>query len=101
VLPRFQNVLKDNVSHKESKSRPTKRDGFYVPVEELLFVFNFHNGLALVSATVEANVMRNMVFTTIFTHDKMFQRERVVRAATPATAAGKFAFWMGTHAIAP
>lgn len=58
---------------------------------KLCVVADFDDGLAAIAAALLADMMRDVIFATGFTNDEVVKRQRVVRTAAIATAAGVFA----------
>jgi len=53
---------------------------------ELRTALHIQHRLPFIGAAGKANTMCNVILTTAFTFDKVFQRQRIVRAAAMGTA---------------
>jgi hypothetical protein len=64
-------------------------------------VSDFDDSFAFVRPAVGANVMHDVILAAVFAADEVIQRERIVRAASVATAPGMFSFRQRTHRLTP
>jgi hypothetical protein len=98
--PSFPSIVESSQIYKQNKSRLVTQGGFYGSgTSFLLFVFDLNNRFTSVRPALGANVVRQVVFSTTFTHNQVLRREGIVRTPFVPACFGNFAFRQRAHSL--